>query len=31
VWTARVIVTPMSGPPIVLDAPVMIEPQVQHE
>jgi putative copper resistance protein D len=26
VWTARVIVTPMSGPPIVLDAPVVIEP-----
>jgi copper transport protein len=26
VWTARVIVTPMSGPPIVLDAPVVIGP-----
>jgi putative copper resistance protein D len=26
VWTARVILTPMSGPPIVLDAPVVIEP-----
>jgi putative copper resistance protein D len=26
VWTTRVIVTPMSGPPIVLDAPVVIEP-----
>jgi copper resistance protein D len=25
VWTARVIVTPISGPPIVLDAPVVIE------
>jgi copper resistance protein D len=26
VWTARVIVTPLSGRPIVLDAPVVIEP-----
>jgi len=26
IWTARVIIAPPTGPPIVLDAPIKIEP-----